>query len=131
MVVSLCFSVVWSQAELPVEGLGDRRKGLGDGVWLGGGSFLCRRKLLPLRGMGVAKLCPEASCCLLSWDIMCWLGERVRGSWDLILNATCCQISAPFPARPSGSHSSLQHQAFWLRTLPCPGLLHGCFLGGS
>lgn len=117
--------------QLPLEGLGDRRKGLADAVWLGGGSFLCRRKLLPFQAVGVAGLCCGASCCWLSRDIMCWGEERVGGSWVLVLDATCCQISAPFPARPSWSRSSLQHQTFWLRTLPCPGLLCDCVLGGS
>lgn len=69
--------------QLPLEGLGDGRKGLADAVWLGGGSFLCRRKLLPLQAVGVVGLCCGASCCWLSRDIMCGekKGSGVPASW--------------------------------------------------
>ena len=53
MALSLCFSVVWS-----LERLGERRKAPCDAVWLGGGTFLCRRKLLPLQGV---RSCSEPS----------------------------------------------------------------------
>lgn len=62
---------------LPLEGLRDRRKGLADAVWLGGGNFLCRRKLFPLQAVGAAGLCCGASCCSLSQGITCWGEERV------------------------------------------------------
>lgn len=52
MALFLYFSVILSQAKIFVERLGDGRKGLGATVWLGGSSFLCRRKLLPLQGDG-------------------------------------------------------------------------------
>lgn len=83
----------------PLEGLGDRRKGLAAAVWLGGGSFLCRRKLLPLQALGVAELCCGASCCSLSRDTRCWGEERVWGSRVFILDATCCQVSGILPCQ--------------------------------
>lgn len=49
-----------------LERLGDRRKGLGACVWLSDGSFLCRRKLLPLQGDGSHSTLRGASCPCLS-----------------------------------------------------------------
>lgn len=129
MALFLYFSVILSQAKIFVERLGDRKKGLGATVWLGGSSFLCRRKLLPLQGDGSCRTLPSSWGQLLLSKQELHVAEK-RESGNFIPGAVCSHISAPFPARPSWI-PSLQHQVFWLRTRPCPGLLYDYFLGGS
>ena len=62
----------------------ERSKKLCDAVWLGGGSFLCRRKLLPLQGVrSCVKLSvqPVAACRAV---IVCWWKGGVQGTLGFI-----------------------------------------------
>lgn len=98
----------------------ERSKKLCDAAWLGGGSFLCRRKLLPLHGVrSCVKLSmqPVAACRVV---IACCGEGGVQGTLGFIPDVICLLILAPYPVKPSGSPSP-QHQEFWLRSAPALG----------